>query len=308
MKSASVRRDDDLDDDADGDELDRDDDESAVDAPAERAPVREGLPPSYRMRHEPHYVETLAAPPALATIAPAPPPPAPAAVAAAAEDAPMADGLAGVIATLATSLESIHASLREVSRRGRPLRDRVAIDLARAEAGRARWVADAAAVLHADPLPSLDEVDLVAVCHAVAETFAPEYRLSGGAPATTLPAMPAHVFGDERLLTTAVGSVLSAVRALVEDRGDTSRVTVAVAPRVDSTTRTVEIAQSAVRVPPSAYARFFDAAWTAHPAGPAAAVLLAAARRIAQAHGGALEMSALDGGGCRFLLSVPAAS
>ena len=47
------------------------------------------------------------------------------------------------------------------SLRGRPLRDRVAIDLARAEAGRARWVADAAAVLQVDPLPSLDEVDLV---------------------------------------------------------------------------------------------------------------------------------------------------
>jgi hypothetical protein len=305
MKSSSVRRDDDLDDDADVDELDRDDDEPAAAAPAERAPVREGLPPSYRMRHEPHYVETLVAPPAPAIITPAPPPPAPAE---AAVDLPAADGLAGVIATLATSLESIQASLRDVSRRGRPLRDRVAIDLARAETARARWVADAAAVLQADPLPSLDEVDLVTVCHAVAETFAPEYRLAGGAPSTTLPAGPAHVFGDERLLTTAVGSVLSAVRALVEDRGDASRVTVGLAPRVDTTTRTVEIGQSLVRVPPAAYARFFDAAWTAHPAGPAGAVLLAAARRIAEAHGGALELSALEDGGCRFLLSVPAAS
>ncbi len=305
MKSASVRRDDDLDDDADGDDLDRDDDEPAVDVPAERAPVREGLPPTYRMRHEPHYVETLVAPPA--AVAPVPPPIAPAAVTEPVEAVPVADGLAGVIAALATSLESIHASLRDVSRRGRPLRDRVAIDLARAEAARARWVADAAAVLQADPLPSLDEVDLVAVCHAVAATFAPEYRLAGGAPSTSLPPGPAHVFGDERLLTTAVGSVLSAVRVLVEDRGDASRVTVGLAPRVDTTTRTVEIAQSAVRVPLAAYARFFDAAWTAHPAGPAGAVLLAAARRIAEAHGGALELSALDGGGCRFLLSVPAA-
>lgn len=306
MKSASVRREDDLDDDADVDDLDRDDDEPAVAAAAESAPVREGLPPTYRMRHEPHYVETLVAPPA--AVAPVAPPIAPAAVTAPVEAAPVADGLAEVIAALATSLESIHASLRDVSRRGRPLRDRVAIDLARAEAARARWVADAAAVLQVDPLPSLDEVDLVTVCHAVAAAFAPEYRLAGGAPSSTLPASPARVFGDERLLTTAVGSVLSAVRALVEDRGDASRVTVALAPRVDTTMRTVEIAQSLVRVSPASYGRFFDATWTAHPAGPAGAVLLAAARRIAEAHGGALELSALEGGGCRFLLSVPAAS
>jgi hypothetical protein len=304
MKTASVRRDDDLDDDADADDLDRDDDEPAVAATVNPAPVREGLPPTYRMRHEPHYVEALVAPPA----AVAPPPIAPAVVAEPVQDVPAGAGLAEVIATLATSLESIHASLRDVSRRGRPLRDRVAIDLARAETARARWIADAAAVLQVDPLPSLDEVDLVAVCHAVADTFAPEYRLAGGAPSTTLPASPAHVFGDERLLTTAIGSVLSAVRALVEDRGDASRVTVGLAPRVDTTTRTVEIAQSLVRVPPATYGRFFDATWTAHPAGPAGAVLLAAARRIAEAHGGALELSALEGGGCRFLLSVPAAS
>jgi hypothetical protein len=306
MKSASVRRDDDLDDDADGDDLDRDDDEPAAAAAAASAPVREGLPPTYRMRHEPHYVEALVAPPA--AVAPIPPPVAPVAVAGPVEDVPVAQGLAEVILALATSLESIHASLRDVSRRGRPLRDRVAIDLARAETARARWVADAAAVLQVDPLPSLDEVDLVAVCHGVAETFAPEYRLAGGAPSTTLPASPAHVFGDERLLTTAIGSVLSAVRALVEDRGDASRITVGLAPRVDTTTRTVEIAQSLVRVSPASYSRFFDATWAAHPAGPAGAVLLAAARRIAEAHGGALELSALEGGGCRFLLSVPAAS
>lgn len=309
MKAASVRRDDDLDDDVDADDLDRDDDERAAPAPAEGVPVREGLPPTYRMRHEPHYVEALVAPPAARSAAPpAPALVAPVPVTAPVADAPAVDDLAEVIAVLATSLDSIHASLCGVSRRGRPLRDRVALDLARAEAARARWIADAAAVLRVDPLPSLDEVDLVAVCHAVAATFAPEYRLAGGAPATTLPAAPAQVFGDERLLTTAVGSVLSAVRALVEDRGDASRISVTLAPRLDTTTRTVEIVQTAVRVPPSAYARFFDVAWTAHPAGPAGAVLLAAARRIAEAHGGALELSALDGGGCRFTLSVPAAS
>jgi signal transduction histidine kinase len=313
MKSSSVRRDGDLDDDPDVDDLDRDDEEHPVE-PVERPPVREGLPLTYRMRHEPHYVEALVAPPAKVTAVPVEAPPTAAPVAPlpapASTDAavPAGDGLTGVIAALAMSLAGIQASLRDVALRGRPLRDRVAVDLARAEAARARWIADAAAVLRTDPLPSLDEVDLVAVCGAVADAFAPEYRLAGGVPSTTLPSAPAPVFGDERLLTTAVGAVLSAVRALVEDRGDAGRVTVRLAPRVDTTTRAVEIAQTAVRIPDSAHARFFDPSWTAHPAGAAGAVLLAAARRIAEAHGGALDLSAVDGGGCRFSLSVPAAS
>ena len=58
-----------------------------------------------------------------------------------------------VLAGLTASLEAIAASLDDLSRHGRPLRERVALDLARAEVTRARWVTDAAAVLRADPLP-----------------------------------------------------------------------------------------------------------------------------------------------------------
>jgi len=312
LKAAGVRRDDDLDDDADTDDLDRDDD-AVESAPR---PAREGLPPTYRMRHEPHYVEALVAPPtpptppapaAPTTAALVPPEPAVAEAAPAAGVTLVGDGVSAVIRSLQTSLESIHDSLAQLSRRGRPLRDRVALDLARAETARARLAADAAAVLQTDPLPSLDEVDLAAVCRAVDDAFAPEYRLAGGAPAVTVPPSAAPVFGDERLLTTAVGGVLAAVRALVEDRGDTARITITLAPRADTANRTVEISQSAVRVPIAAHARFFDPTWTAHPAGATAALQLAAARRIAEAHGGALEVAATDSGGCRFSLSVPAA-
>jgi hypothetical protein len=36
-------------------------------------------------------------------------------------------------------------------------------------------------------------------------------------------------------------------------------------------------------------------------------LLFAAAHRIAVAHGGSLDVAALDEGGCRFTLSLPAA-
>jgi hypothetical protein len=96
------------------------------------------------------------------------------------------------------------------------------------------------------------------------------------------------------------------MRTLVDDRADPNRVIVRIGPRQDTVSRTIEVIQTAVRVPASAHAQFFDADWTAH-SGPTGAVLLAAARRIAFAQGGALEVRANEGGGCSLLFSVPAA-
>ncbi len=62
-----------------------------------------------------------------------------------------------------------------------------------------------------------------------------------------------------------------------------------------------------MRLPAAADGRFFDAAWAEHPAGSPGALLLAAARKIALAHGGALEIAPLEGGGCRLVLGVSAA-
>ena len=294
--------------DTDADSVNSDDHGDRRDLPAARTSMREGLPPSYRMRHEPHYVDALVAwsVPA-APVAAVAPPPVTIAPAPAAEAVESPGALAEAAAVLADAFDAIQAALRDLSTRGRPLRDRVAIELARAEATRGRWLADAAVVMQREPMPALDEVDLVRVLRAVVEANGPESRLSGGAAALPVPAGACPVFGDERLLTTAVGASLAAMRAMIEDRGDARKMAVTLSPRQEPATRTLEIAQSAVRVPVSAYARFFDAGWQEHPAGATGALMLAAARRIAVAHGGALEIDAIDGGGCRLRLSVPAA-
>jgi len=305
----------DLDDD-DGDigverEGDDDADPDLTAAPPSR--VREGLPPSYRMRAEPHYVEAVldrvltasepATAPAVAATTPAPPP--------APEPVGAAQATAGTLTVAATALadafDAIQAALRDVPLRGRPLRDRVAIELARAEATRGRWLADAAVVLQVEPLPALDEVDLLRLLGQVFEAMGPENRLSGGAAAMPMPTGTCPVFGDERLLTTALGAMFAGVRALIEDRGDARKVSVALGPRREAATRTIEVSQTAVRLPASAYPRFFDADWPDHPAGPSGAMLLAAARKIARAHGGGLEVTPLESGGSRLVLSVPAA-
>ncbi len=313
LSASRVERDEvdgDLDDDGDAtSELDADaDPDLNAGAPAR---VREGLPPSYRMRAEPHYVEALVERSLPASDLPAP--------IAAAVPAPVAApvfeltaatvpaSLAAAASSLADAFDAIQAALRDVPLRGRPLRDRVAIELARAEATRGRWLADAAVVLQVEPLPALDEVDLLRILAGVFEAFGPENRLSGGAAAMALPEGTCPVFGDERLLTTALGALLAAVHALIEDRGDARKVRVALGPRREAATRTIEISQTAVRLPAAVYARFFDADWADHPAGPSGALLLAAARKIALAHGGSLDIAAQEGGGSRLVLSVPAA-
>ncbi len=296
-------------DDHEPDEADETDEEGrASESAAAGAPaVREGLPPSYRMRHEPHYVDALvglAAPSAPAVTAAAAPavaaePPAPR------DTSPRTPLEAS--AALADAFEAIELSLRDVPMRGQSLRARVAIELARAEATRGRWLAQSAVVMRVDPMPALDDVDLVSIMRTVIEALGPESRLTGGGASAPALVGDCRVFGDERLLTTAIGSSLAALRMVAEVRGDARKVTLNLVPRVDASMHGVEISQRAVRVSEAALARFFDAEWADHPAGASGALLLAAANRIAAAHGGALDVAATDGGGCRLLLTLPAA-
>lgn len=292
-------------------DLDADADPDADGAVA-AAPVprtREGLPPSYRMRAEPHYVEALVdrALGAFEPVVDVVPGPGPMSTSAEPPVSASPSTIAAAATSLADAFDAIQAALRDLPTRGRALRDRVAIELARAEATRGRWLADAAVVLQTEPLPALDELDLVTLLASVYDAFGPENRLSGGAAAMPVPSGTCQVFGDERLLTTALGALLAAVRAVIEDRGDARKVTVSLGPRREAASRTLEIAQTAVRLPVSAYGRFFDADWPEHPAGPSGALLLAAAKKIALAHGGGLEIGSVDGGGCRLVLSLPAA-
>lgn len=305
--------------------------ENAVHVPpdARKSSELAGLPPTYRMRADPHYVEALvawSAPSPAASAAPvvttvldaAPEVPSggggaalnPMLVRPPVDDAPPPQpppaALGAAAAALADAFDAIQAALRDLPTSGRPLRDRVAIELARAEATRGRWLADAAAVMQTEPMPALDEVDLVAVLRQVVTALGPEDRLSGAA-ARPAPEGICKVFGDERLLATAIGASLAALRAVVEDRGDGRKMSVILPARRDGAMRTIEISQWAVRLPLAAYEPFFDVEWRDHPAGPSGALQLAAARRIAVAHGGSLEIVPINGGGCCLLLSVPGA-
>ena len=69
----------------------------------------------------------------------------------------------------------------------------------------------------------------------------------------------------------------------------------------------VEMSQDVVTFPAPQLARFFDPAWAERPGGTIAAVPLLAAGRIAELHGGRLEVAPGPRGGCRLTLTLPRA-
>jgi hypothetical protein len=276
-------------------------------------PVREGLPSTYRMRAEPHYVEALARPRGEDRPAVRPPPhPGVALLPTADDGAPSAPAMGGrVVGVAARALvESVAAFQRAVDTlptRGRPLGDQAALHLARAEAQRARWLAEAVTVLHTDPLLVLDQVDLGVLLARAGEASRAEQRITGVAPTLILPDVPCPVFGDERLLQSALGGMLHAMTTMIEMAASVDRLTVRMWPRREAASWTLEFWQTVLRLPALAVARFFDPEWVDHPAGPTGAVLLAAARRIAAVQGGSLDLTIIDGGGSRLRFTLPAA-
>lgn len=261
-------------------------------------PVREGLPAHYRMRAEPHYVEALARPQADRPVSQP---------SASGESHARADRALGAATDmLGRALESISASLEEVRGHGRPLRERLLLELARAEAVRAGWLADAVAILQREPLPGLDQVNLNDVVGRVVDLLGPEQRITGHAPTLVRPGGPVTVFGDDRLLTVAVAGMVLALTACTGDRSPSS-VHVRVTAPGAGIARGVEVSQTAVRMSSLVLTRLFDEDWVDHPGGVTGAVFLAAARRIATLQGGSLEARPIDTGGCRLILALPAA-
>jgi C4-dicarboxylate-specific signal transduction histidine kinase len=240
---------------------------------------REGLPSSYRMRHDPHYVDQIAARPR-----PAIP--------------------VSVFSELTEHLGAIGACLHLFGNRERPLRERVAIGLVQAEVQRAAWLSQALAVLSGDPSVVSNTVEVEPLVRRVLGGFTPEHLLAGVefdcACDDGLPAVP----GDEQLLGIALAGLIAAVHALVE-RAPGARVRVQVSAFRDAVR--VNISQDLVLLPLASRTRFFDLAWAERPGGVGIGARLAAARRIAELHGGRVQLSSTERG-CALALVIPSAT
>jgi hypothetical protein len=254
----------------------------------EPRPAREGLPPGYRMRHEPHYVDAL-----LSSPRPVVPRESPVVLAAAARE-------------VSSALDGVLRSVGDLTVGGRGLRERLGVELIKAESRRAMTVCDALTVLMVEPALALRPVDLTAAVRAVVDGATFALRLIGSEPRVHL-AADVTVRADERWLRALLDSLLLAMSTMVGEGAGWGALEIAVPqPSPGAPTRSVEFVQRRLALPQLALLRFFDGGWAEHPAGPAGALALGAAHRLVALHAGHLSVSGVEGGGCRVTATLPA--
>lgn len=240
---------------------------------------REGLPTSYRMRHDSHYVEQIAA-------------------------RPRPSIPVSVFSELTEHLGAIGACLLLFGDHQRPLRERVAIELVQAEVQRAAWLSQALAVLAGDPPVVSNAVEVEPLVRRVVAAFAPERALAGmEVECDVAPGLPA-LRGDEQLLGIGLAGLIAAIHALIERKPDARVRVQAVAFRSELR---VSVSQDVVSLPPASRMRFFDLAWAERPGGVGVGARLAAARRVADLHGGKVQLTATERG-CTLALALPTAA
>ena len=184
--------------------------------PSNEPPVREGLPRSFRMRADKHYVEMLDTPPQRASREPAVAPPA---AAVRHEESVDAGALAAVQAgrDLAQSLAALLASTSLLSDRGPALASTVAANLIRAEAWRATCLLRVSRFLRGELLPTPKPVRAQTIVDQLLRAIEPERRLRGVAIDARISVGDRLLSVDEDLLLTALSGLLTATIALTEE-------------------------------------------------------------------------------------------
>ena len=252
-------------------------------------PVREGLPRSFRMRADRHYVEMLDTPPPRPQVSDSSSD-APKAAAKSAKNTETGDptaAAAGIRAgsELAQSMSALRAITPLLSDRGAALASSVAVNLIRAEVWRATYLLNASRFLRGEIAPSAKAVHAQAIVDQVLKSIDAERRLRGVTIEERLNLGGSRLSVDEELTVYALSGLLMATIALTEGQPE---------PRMKLS---AELQASEVVV----------AVVQEHAAAPAEwasrEVALVAAARIAAACGGKLAVNASTAGtDVRFVL------
>lgn len=286
--------------------------------------VREGLPPTYRMRAETHYVDLLEARSAEArerrgdealteepTDEDAYTPPAAsrsmstpsitsrdvAATPTALADPTLHAGreLAQSLTTLTACADLLNGSQSELSRG-------VVGNLVRAEAWRASTLLHATRIVRKELPVTRTAVSVLGVLDQVVQGFSSERRLRPIVieSETELP-YGSIVSGDEKLFVGALANAVLATLALVEHVPN-ARVVVSAA--VSGAQLTFAVTQNVVMPPAQWQIRAFDSQWTDRTGGVPALVALLAVRDTATVHGG-MAAATIEARGTKIAFTVP---
>ena len=249
---------------------------------------KQGLPASYRMRHDAHYVDELESrrrPPETATSSLA---------------FPTSIPVTFALRDMSQELDGVASCFNLVEVKARPLRERMGLSLARIGVQRNMRAFQALRVLLEDPAPERRQLSLTGVVEQAVKSFHEELHVTESRVALDLRDAPLPVNADGRLLSIAIQACLGALVSLVEASGHGGAINISTR-AVDGTAH-CDFRQDVYRMSGEQFSRLSDLEWTDRPGGIPAGITLAAAARIAQRHSGRLDAKRTDAGGC--LVSV----
>ncbi len=211
---------------------------------------------------------------------------------------------AAVVSELTRDLGAITSCLHLLAEPSGSLRERVALDLIRAEASRAAWLADALLLLIGEPELATEEAQADDLVEEIVGLLGPECRLSGVNLTHETVNAPFPVRVDRRLAIAGIGGAVRAILGLVRT-GTGGSVRVRLAAR--SVPRTVVIEVTFDGSLTQSLERVVDQLPSETAGGSASRLGLLAARRTARLHGGGLEVAGGQGEGGRVTMELPAA-
>jgi len=263
-------------------------------------PVREGLPPTYQMRHDAHYVDELEARARrFAEVTRDHQPHAPRTPPATAPSAPILPA----VEELCQNLGGLSSCLGLLET-PRSLRERLGLELARVEARRIARGLQFLRILLSDVRPTVVELDLLELLAHVLDELKEELRLARIEVALDVIDGVLVVRGDRKLLSTALFGGVGALVTVLETAASPQVLRVTAKPWSDVQVR-LDCALDGALLPPGT--RLFEMDGSHRPGGASVALALQAARRIARLHGGNLEISGTDEVGTRLSLTLPIA-
>jgi hypothetical protein len=253
-------------------------------------PARQGLPSGYRMRHDAHYVDELESRRRPSDTSPA------------ALVFPTSIPVTFALRDMSQELEGVASCFNLVSTRGRGLRERMGLSLARVGVDRNMRAFQALRVLLEDPPPEPRPLSLNALIEHTVQGFADELRLTNATVSLDLGDSVVRLDADARMLSLALQACVGTLVSLVE--ASSMDGSIHITSRVGEGLAWIEMRQDAYRLSADQFSRLADLEWSERPGGIPAGTALAAAARIAQAHGGALDARRTEGGGCVLVFTV----
>lgn len=265
---------------------------------------REGLPPGYRMRADPHYVELLSsgaraerARESRGAVRDSDAPAVPHA------SRPPRDRR--LIDQLLEDIAAIESAASMLTSDASPLARRVSLDLIKAQSTRAAWLLRAQSLLAGPaPEPIPRAIPVAAILAQLRNRLASECRIVGVQLHATTESSAVVAIDDNILSLGVTGAVLSLLPVALGADGAVIRIDAVVEDDGDEDDlQAIEISQDLAPISAQARQRFFDAEWVERPGGwlaaTGAAVALAAAERL----GGRAVLEAGARRGCRIRLN-----